>query len=276
MYNNRNMDKQQLILAFDIGNTNIKTAVFDGDSLCHEWRISTDPKRTGDEYFSILNTLFRDAGVRPETVTDTVLSAVVPALIGPFVTVTQHLTGRKPLVIAPEMYSRLPVGIPATAVHEIGTDLLCDAVGAWCRYRSPCIVADFGTALSFTAVDRNADIAGVAIAPGIRTAFNSLFSSTAQVPAVPLEIPSTSLGRNTTAAVQAGIVLGYRGLVESLIGQMRDDLQKETGTPPEKVKVIATGGLNSMLRPITDVFDFIDRDLTLFGMKMALDSCRTN
>ena len=255
-----------MILVFDIGNTNIKTAVFENDKLLYEWRVSTDLKRTGDEYFSILRSLFNDAKIDFSKIDDVVLSSVVPALIGPFVIVSQHFSGKKPLVIGPDIYDRLPVKVPETGVHEIGTDLMCDALEAWCKYKSPCIVADFGTALSFTAVDKAGNIAGVAIAPGIRTAFNSLFSGTAQIPAIPLEIPPTSLGKNTTVAVQAGIVLGYKGLVESLISQMKADMEKETGTKASEIKVIATGGLNSMLQPITDIFDFVDKELTINGM----------
>lgn len=255
-----------MILIFDIGNTNIKTAIFDSNKMIHVWRISTDAKRTGDEYFSSLLPLFRDANIDFSKIEKTVLSSVVPALIGPFINVSQHLAGKKPLIIGPELYSKLPVAVPETAVHEIGTDLYCDALEAWLTYKSPCIVADFGTALSFTAVDQNGSIAGVAIAPGIRTAFNSLFANTAQIPAIPLEIPSTSLGKNTTVAVQSGIVLGYKGLVEALICQMKKDMEKETGTKIQDIKVIATGGLNSMLQPITDIFDYINKDLTINGM----------
>ncbi|MBO4532474.1 MAG: type III pantothenate kinase [Treponema sp.] len=256
-----------MTLIFDIGNTNIKTAIFKGQALVQEWRISTDLKRTGDEYFSLLRPLFRDAQIEFDSIKKIVLSTVVPALIGPFVTVSQHITGTKPLIIGPEIYDKLPIKLPPTAVHEIGTDLYCDALEAWCRYKCPCIIADFGTALSFTAIDGNANIAGVAIAPGIRTAFNSLFANTAQIPAIPLDIPPTSLGKNTVVAVQSGIVLGYKGLVEGLVSQMKKDLVKETGCRLEEIKVIATGGLNSMLQPITDAFDYVDKNLTLDGMK---------
>ena len=255
-----------MVLVFDIGNTDIKTAVFENDKLLYEWRVSTDLRRTGDEYFSMLRSLFNDAKISFADIEQVVLSSVVPALIGPFVIVSQHFSGKKPLIIGPDIYDKLPVKVPETGVHEIGTDLLCDAIEAWCRYKSPCIVADFGTALSFTAVDKDGNIAGVAIAPGIRTAFNSLFSGTAQIPAIPLEIPPTSLGKNTTVAVQAGIVLGYKGLVESLIKNMKEDMEKEIGTKASDIKVIATGGLNSMLQPITDVFDFVDKELTINGM----------
>ena len=261
-----------MTLIFDIGNTNIKTALFDGDKLAYTWRISTDLKRTGDEYFSLLRPLFRDAEIDFSKIKAIVLSTVVPALIGPFVVVSQHITGKKPVIIGPEIYSKFPLKLPETAVHEIGTDLYCDALEAWCRYKCPCIIADFGTALSFTAIDADANIAGVAIAPGIRTAFNSLFANTAQIPAIPLDIPPTSLGKNTVVAVQSGIVLGYKGLVEGLVKQMKEDLVKETGCKLEDIKVIATGGLNSMLSPITNAFDCVDKDLTLCAMKRIADT----
>ena len=256
-----------MILIFDIGNTNIKAATFDNnDKLLAKWRISTDLKRTGDEYFSLLRPLFRDADIDFCKIEKVVLSTVVPALIGPFVIVAQHITGKKPLIVGPDIYSRLPMTVPVTAVHEIGTDLYCDAYEAWSRYGCPCIITDFGTALSFTAVDDKGNIAGIAIAPGIQTAFNSLFSNTAQIPAIPLDIPASSLGKNTVASVQSGIVLGYKGLVEGLVKRMKEDLVKENKCKIEDIKVVATGGLNSMLTPITDAFDYIDKDLTLSGL----------
>src|SRR5574344_2852678 len=252
-----------MILAFDIGNTNIKAAIFENNSIIQEWRISSDAKRTGNEYFSILRTLFKEESIQINKIEKTVLSSVVPSLIGPFIIVTQKLTGVKPLIIGPDIYPKLSVKVPINAVHEIGTDLLCDAIEAWGQFNSACIVADFGTALSFTAVDKNANIAGVAIAPGIGTAFKSLFNNTALLPSVPLEIPPSSLGTNTTESIQSGILFGYKGLVEGMIAQMKEDLSRQTGVKKELIKTIATGGLNSMLQPISSIFDDIDKELTL-------------
>lgn len=258
-----------MMLCFDIGNTNCKTALFDGKKLVHVWRISSDVKRTGDEYFSTIRTLIRDASVSLSDISSAVISSVVPNLTGPFVNVTQHIIGKKPLIIGPDMYASLPVKIPESAVHEIGTDLLCDALEAWERNKCACIVSDFGTALSFIVVDSRANIAGVAIAPGIGTAFKSLFTNTAQLPSVPLEIPATSLGTNTTVAIQSGIMLGYKSLTEGLIERMKRDLEKSTGVGQSDIKTIATGGLNSMIKPITDVFDEADKELTLSGIRRA-------
>lgn len=263
-----------MILAFDIGNTNIKVALIDGETIAHQWRLSTDPKRTGDEYFSALRPLFIDAGIDFSEIDDAVISSVVPALIGPFIIVTQHFCKKKPLVIGPEIFPELSVKIPETATHEIGTDLLCDAVAAWEKYKVPAIVIDFGTALSFTAVDCEGNIAGIAIAPGLGTAINSLFKNTAQLPCVPMEVPESSLGKNTVWAIQSGIFLGYKGLVESMVSRMKTDISKESMTKKEDIKVIATGGLNSMLQPITKCINFIDKDLTITGMMLIFKAVR--
>lgn len=262
-----------MLLAFDIGNTNIKIALIDTKTskITEQWRISTDAKRTGDEYFSILRPLFRDANIDVKKIEDAVVSSVVPPLIASFVKVTNHLISKKPLIINPEIYKKLPIHIPESAVYEIGTDLLCDAVGAWEIYKSPAIIVDFGTALSFTAIDSKANIAGIAIAPGLGTAIKALFNNTAQLPSVPLAVPPSTLGKNTTWSIQAGVVLGYKGLVEAMVSQMKNDLQKETETPPDTIKVIATGGLNSMLEPITKVFDAVDKDLTIKGMQKVYE-----
>lgn len=263
-----------MILAFDIGNTNIKTAIIEGEKITHQWRLSTDSKRTGDEYISTLRQLFVDAEIDFSKIDDAVISSVVPALIGPFIIVAQHFCAGKPLVIGPEIYSKLSVKIPETAIHEIGTDLLSDAVAAWEKYKTPAIIIDFGTALSFTAVDHEGNIAGIAIAPGLGTAINSLFANTAQLPAVPMDVPSSSLGKNTVWAIQSGIFLGYKGLVESMVSKMKTDLSKESMTKKEDIKVIATGGLNSMIQPITKCFNFIDKDLTITGMNFILKAVR--
>lgn len=258
-----------MLLIFDIGNTNIKAAIILNDLIVNEWRISTNTSRTGDEYFSVLSSLFKDANIDLTKIENVVISSVVPSLIGAFVHVSRNITGLKPLIIGPEIYNKLPIKIPETATHEIGTDLLCNALEAWCRYKTAVIAVDFGTALSFTAVNDKGEIAGIAIAPGIGTAFKSLFLNTAQLPSVPLEVPNSSLGKNTTESIQSGIILGYKGLVEGLILRMKDDLVKECNANKSKIRVIATGGLNSMLQPITDIFNEVDKNLTIKGIVKA-------
>lgn len=256
----------QLLLTIDIGNTNIVTALFHNDELIHEWRIYSDTKRTSDEYTSILLSLFRDAGVSQRAIDSAILSSVVPLLIGPFVNLVFTMIGKKPLIVGPAIFDKLPISIPQTAVHEIGSDIICNVVEAWSRFKSPFIVLDFGTALTFTAVSGDGAVQGIAIVPGLGTAINSLFNNTAQLPSVPLEAPPNSLGTNTIHSIQSGIVLGYKGLVESLVARMANDLCEKTSCKVGDIKIIATGGLNSVLKPITDIFQNVDKQLTLKGL----------
>ena len=256
-----------MLLVLDIGNTNVVAALFYGDELVHEWRMYSDTRRTADEYTTTLLSLMRDTGVSQSSVTNAIISSVVPLLIGPFISLATRITGKKPVLISPAIFPQLPIKIPETAEHEIGSDLVCNAVEAYSTFKSPVIVIDFGTALTFTALDGDGNVQGVAIAPGLRTAVNSLFTNTAQLPSVALEAPPDSLGTNTIHSIQAGIVLGYKGLVESLIDQQKKDLSEKTGCAYDDIKVLATGGLNSVLSPITNIFSKIDKQLTLKGLR---------
>ncbi len=263
-----------MLFAVDIGNTNIVAAVFDGDRIVHQWRIASDIKRTGDEYTSVVLTLARDAGINLKTINKSIISSVVPDLIGPFVTVAQRVSSNRPYILSSDlaMSGLLPVRLPENSTRELGTDLLCDTMGARMLFGSvPSIVVDFGTALTITATDSKGIIQGTAIAPGLRTSIHALASNTAQLPIVPLEPPASSLGCTTKEAIQSGVVLGYKGLVEYLVHQVKADLEAKTGDRAQDVKVVATGGLNSVLKPITDVFMVVDKELTLKGLKAISD-----
>ena len=256
----------QLILTIDIGNTNIVIALFQDDTILVTWRLNTEASRTGDEYGLMVGSLFRDDDIDSKQIEVSVLSSVVPSLIGPFVSLVEKKTGKKPFIINPSIFPLLPIKIPDSATHEIGSDLLCNAVEAYSRYHCACIVVDFGTALTFTVVGDDGKLLGIAITPGLGTARDSLFKNTAQLPSIPLEAPPSSLGTNTIHSIQSGIVLGYKGLVEGLVSQLKNDIYAQTGTLQDTIKVIATGGLNSVLKPITDVFQEVDKALTLCGL----------
>ena len=262
-----------MLFAVDIGNTNIVCAVFDNDSLTAQWRIASDTRRTGDEYTSIVLSMMRDSSIDLGSMDKAIVSSVVPDLIGAFVTVAQRVCRTKPYVMtsALSLSKKLPVSLPEGSTHELGTDLLCNAVAAWQKFKCANIVVDFGTALTLTITDSKGIIQGVDIAPGLRTAIYALASNTAQLPIVPLEAPPSTLGSTTKEAMQAGVVLGYKGLVEYLIKQVKIDLQNKTGDKIEDIRVIATGGLNSVLKPLTDCFEYVDKELTLKGLKAVSD-----
>lgn len=260
-----------MLFAVDIGNTNVVIAVFDGNKIIQQWRISSDTKRTGDEYTSIILTLCRDAGIDTTLFSKGIISSVVPALIGPFVIVCQRVVKKHPYVINTNLAQEgtiLPVHLSGHSSRELGTDLLCNAVSAWNLFHGANIVVDFGTALTLTATDSKGIILGGTISPGLGTAVKALAMNTAQLPFVPLEAPRKVIGATTKEAIQSGIVLGYKGLVESLVSQVKNNMHEISGDKLEDIKVVATGGLNSVLKPITDCFTIVDKELTLKGLKL--------
>ncbi len=264
-----------MLFAVDIGNTNIVAAIFDEDTIVAQWRIATDSRRTGDEYTSIILSLCRESNIQIEALDKAIISSVVPSLIGSFVSVCQHLCKKNPYIMASSLaYSNiLPVHLCENSPHVgIGTDLICNAVSSWKLFNGePVIAVDFGTALTSIVTDSTGTIQGVTISPGLGTAIKSLATNTAQLPYVALEAPKSSLGYDTPTAIQAGVVLGYKGLVEYLVKQVKDDLEKLTGDKAKNVQVVATGGLNRVLKPITDVFTVVDKDLTIRGLKYVSD-----
>ena len=260
-----------MLLAVDIGNTNIVVALFKDDTPVHAWRLHSDSHRTGDEYGAVVLSFFRGVQISPSDITYSIVSSVVPALIGTFIGMVESFVGKKPFLVTPQILPLLPITLPKGAEHEVGSDIVCNAVEAFCRFRTAAIIADFGTALSFTAVGHTGNILGVAITPGLGTAVNSLFANTAQLPAVPLEAPPSVLGTNTTYSIQAGVVLGYKGLVEYVIDEMKNQIARIEDIHHDEIVVVATGGLNSVLYPITSVFQHVDKQFTLFGLKRIAD-----
>ena len=251
-----------MILVIDIGNTNIVFGVSTPEKWIKIWRIQTDWSKTADEYEVIFRSLLSGSEIDTAQISRTILSSVVPSLVRPFKEMTVRLLGVELLVVGPSMYDQLPVQI--LNPYEIGTDLVADATAAFVTYGGPCMVVDFGTALTFTTIDQTGSILGVAIAPGLITALKSLTGNTAQLHDVQLEAPPSVLGENTVHAIQSGTVLGFAGLVDSMI----DRTEKETGL---NLKVIATGGLSFVLKNVASRIDFIDEDLTINGLKyMAL------
>lgn len=170
-----------------------------------------------------------------------------------------ELFGYEPIVVGPGVYPLLPIDI--LRPHEIGADLVANALAAFTRYQRNCVVVDFGTALTFTTVSGEGKMLGVAITPGLKTAIRSLFANTAQLPEVPIEVPSSALGTNTTHAIQAGVILGYEGLVRSLLDRIRTELNGDC-------IAVATGGLSNRIPSLRDAFVDIIPSLTLEGVRL--------
>jgi type III pantothenate kinase len=247
-----------MILMIDIGNTNIVFGVSTENEWIKIWRIQTDRYKTADEYEVIFRMLFASSSVNSYEISRTVLSSVVPSLIIPFREMLSDLLECSVLLIEPSIYDRLPITI--IDPYEIGTDLVADATAAFIGYGGPSMVIDFGTALTFTTISKTGEILGVAISPGLLTALKSLTGNTAQLHDVPLDIPPSVMGKNTVQAIQSGIVLGFAGLVDSMISRTENELG-------EKLTVIATGGLSSVLKNVSPRIEIIDENLTLDGLK---------
>ncbi len=251
-----------MILTIDIGNTNIVFGVANQNKWLKIWRIQTDLFKTADEYEVIFRALFTSSGVIEGEITRTVLSSVVPSLIRPFKEMLGHLLDHVPFLVEPSVYKKLPVEI--LSADEIGTDIVADATAAFIRYGGPCMVIDFGTALTFTTISESGKILGVAIAPGLMTALKSLTGNTAQLRDVQLVAPPSVLGDNTIHAIQSGIVLGFAGLVDSMVARTESELSG-------KLIVIATGGLSSVLNDISTRIQIVDENLTLDGLRYMAD-----
>lgn len=251
-----------MILTIDIGNTNIVFGVNNQNKWLKVWRIQTDSSKMADEYEVIFRSLFTSSKICKNEITCTVMSSVVPAMVRPFREMLNNLLGHFPILVGPSIYEILPVTV--LNPYEIGTDLVCDAVAAFVRYTKPCMVIDFGTALTFTTISKSGEILGVAIAPGLLTALKSLTGNTAQLPNVQLVSPPSVLGTNTIHAIQSGLVLGFAGLVDSIVSRTEEELG-------EPVTVIATGGLSAVLLNVSKRIDLIDENLTLDGLKYIAD-----
>jgi len=247
-----------MILTIDIGNTNIVFGVTDQNEWLKIWRIQTDWSKTADEYEVIFRSLFASSEIRKDEIDKTILSSVVPSLIRPFNEMLSHLLNHFPILVEPSIYNKLPIEI--LNPYEIGTDLVADATATFIRYGGPSMVIDFGTALTFTTISKNGKILGVAIAPGLQTALKSLTGNTAQLRDVQLVAPPSVLGENTIHAIQSGLVLGFAGLVDSIVSQTETELG-------EKLTVIATGGLSSVLQNVSSRIKTIDENLTLDGLR---------
>ncbi len=247
-----------MLLAIDIGNTNIVFGIYDKGEWKDNWRIQTDTLKTADEYAVIFRSILKAGKICLGSIEKILICSVVPSLFRP---IDEMLASLFPTAIqnelCPEIYPMLPVKVLNPL--QIGSDLVANAVAAIQKYGTNTMVIDFGTALTFTTINKSAEIAGVAIAPGLQTAAAALAGKTAQLPQIHLSTPPSVLGDNTNHAIQAGIIFGYTGLVESIIARTEEELA-------EKLTVVATGGLSAVIAPLVKAIDTTNKMLTLQGL----------
>lgn len=243
-----------MFFAIDIGNTNITVSVFSREKW-HEFRISSEEVEPLAFYTQQLSLITKEINL--DRIEGVGVSSVVPHLTELVLDATKVVLHNDPLLVQRKYYNLLPV--KTDNPEELGTDLLLNALAGHAKGLGPCLIVDFGTALTYTLVNESSHLEGVAIAPGIKTAMKALSANAAQLPEIPLNLPEKALGKNTVEAMNAGILWGYVGQVEYM-------LQKITSSLDYKVKTIATGGLSEVLKPLTPSFDIVDRNLTVTGI----------
>ncbi len=252
-----------MLLVIDLGNTNIKYGVFDGDNLVASFRVSSRISRTADEYGSVLVGLLSDRGIKKSDIDGIIFSSVIPALNYTICHMCEFFFNISPLVVGPGIKTGL--NIKADNPKEVGADIIVNSVSGFNKYGGPLIVIDFGTATTFDVISDKCELMGVVIAPGIKTSLEGLVNKTAQLPMVELDAPKSVIGKNTKHCMQSGIIYGFSGLVDNIIKKIKKELKLD------EVKVIATGGLGEIIAREVKSISQVDRTLTLDGLKMIYE-----
>jgi len=254
-----------MFLAIDAGNSNVVFALFDqkNGKWTNQFRLETKTPRLISQLSKKVPLYFLEHGIQISQIEKIGFSSVVPEVNSIIEQFCQNFLGQDPYLISAKSYANLPV--KSLRPNEIGSDLMCNVMAAFSKHRKQVIIVDFGTALTFTAVDERGAILGVNIVPGLITAIKSLFANTSKLPEVELKLPESVLGKNTIHAIQAGVLYGYTGLVKGMI----EEIETETGL---KFTIIATGGLAAILTTLEKTFDEIDRNLTLEGLRLITEA----
>lgn len=247
-----------MIFTLDIGNTNIKTALFNGTEMVKYWRVSTNRIYSSDEYGILLTNLFAHEGLSPEQVTGIIISSVVPTINFTIEHMCQNYFHLAPMFVVPGI--KTGINIRYEHPRELGSDRIANAVSAYENYGAPVIFIDFGTATTFGVVGEGGVFLGGAICPGIKLASEALVSGTAKLPRFELTRPDSVIGRTTLANLQSGMYYGYVGLVRNIVHQMKQELGKPC-------TVVATGGMAAMIAEESHVIDQLDGLLTLKGLR---------
>lgn len=248
-----------MLLAIDIGNTNIALGLFREKKLVHCWRIRTDREKTSDEYSLTLLNLFSLAGPGKSEVKSVIISSVVPPLTPIFQDLSRSVFRVKAAVVGPGL--KTGMSILYENPLEVGADRVVGAIAAYEKYGGPCIVVDFGTATTFDAVSAGGEYLGGAIAPGIQISAEALYLKTAKLPRIEIRKPGKAVGRTTVASMQSGLYFGYIGLVSRIIEEFRRELGQEA-------TVVSTGGFASLISGEIDSVDHEEPDLVLEGLRI--------
>lgn len=250
-----------MLLAIDVGNTETKLGAYlpGSDALVRSWRVTTESRRTVDEFGALLLQLLGAAQFVPEQFKAVAVASVVPKVDSVIDEAARAFLGVTPVFLKP--HKQTLMAVLTDRPSEVGADLVAAAIGARARYGAPLIVVSYGTATVFTAISADGAYAGVAIAPGINVSIDALVGRTAKLPQIAIEDPGRALGRTTIEALQAGIVYGFVGQTEALVARFRAEMGCDS-------KVVATGGLAGVVARNSAVIDEVDPHLSLEGLRL--------
>lgn len=247
-----------MLLAVDVGNTNIVLGLFKNDELIMNWRMSTDINKTADELGMIITQLFEYNKLRVDMVSDVIISSVVPAIMYSLEHMSRKYCNCEAIVIGPGI--KTGMNVKYDNPKQVGADRIVNAIAGFKKYGGPIIIVDFGTATTFCAINEKCEYLGGSIAPGIKISSDALYKKAAKLTKVELVKPDRVICKSTNESIQAGVILGYVGLVEYIVKRMKLELNAPNCT------VIATGGLAVMIAEETDCINYIDKMLTLEGL----------
>ncbi len=248
-----------MFLAADIGNSNIVLALHDGKEWSHKYRYETKDYQPELFYETGVRDILLEWGISASDIKGAAVSSVVPEVTDRIMEALVNNIRFVPVLLSPELFINLDMRIPK--VYEIGSDLVSNAYAVREIYKQNCIVVDFGTALTFTVYDHDVGITGVTIAPGLKTIISTLSDSTSLLPEIDIDMPDSAIGKSTSTAIRAGVLFGFIGMVKEILGRIKLELD-------DTYKIIATGGLSSVIKELNSEYDDIDKNLTLDGIRL--------
>ena len=249
-----------MLFVIDVGNTNTVLGIYEGDRLLKDWRIRTVPNTTEDEFCVLVGSLFAGNGFDTEKINKTVISCVVPPMVTILDAFCRKYLNHSPLWISAETVKKMPICYDTPG--EIGADRIVNAVAAFHKYKTGLIIIDFGTATTFDVISEKGEYLGGAISPGIMIAAEALYTHASKLPRVEIfKPPGKVIGRNTSQSIQSGIIFGYAGMVDGIVGQIKSER-------PGILKVVATGGLAPLMQDVAKTIETVEPTLTLEGLRI--------
>jgi type III pantothenate kinase len=252
-----------MLLTVDVGNTNIVYGVYHKNQLIKYWRMSTDKSKSADELGMFLEQLLVHDGLSLLDVKDVIISSVVPTIMYSLQHMSLKYFGKEALVVGPGIKTGMKILYDNP--KQVGADRIVNGVAAFHKYGGPIIVVDFGTATTFCGITANMEYLGGAIAPGIKISSDALFQKAAKLTRVELQMPTKAIAKNTNESMQSGITFGYVGLVDYMVKLFKEEMKGDD------IKVVATGGLSSLIASKSEEIDVVDKFLTLDGLKIIYD-----